>query len=383
MVRSKPVDSSVLWDEDGDLFQESPQPLRASWDPLSKEPAGKRPTRAPRTTKRRSSVGWFVHRYGWRAYGIPILLAATVLAVIEMTNGSATRTDGINQAAAPAPVMTTVISGVTSVVTMPPETVTVSADPPANAGGVVPPVGSGQSSVVGTATPPDPPSTYPTDIAPGQLPAGGDFAKAGDKTYRVVPGTTKRIGKGSELHTYAVEIEDGVKVDGGDAAFADFVDTTLDDARSWTSPLMGDIALQRVSEKDDPDFMVTLTSQMTIRELCGYDIKLEASCYNSTVGRVLINDARWVRGAVSYTGDIGSYRRYAVNHEVGHALGFGHQPCAENGGLAPIMMQQSWSVANDDLTQLDPQTIPLDGKVCKPNPWPDPLGGQGVPTSGN
>ncbi|RIJ70343.1 DUF3152 domain-containing protein [Nakamurella silvestris] len=374
------MDNSVLWDEEGDLFQEAPQPLRASWDPLAKEQGARRPSRAPRTTKRRSSVGWFVHRYGWRAYGIPLLLAATVLAIIEMTNGGANRNADPELASVAAPVMTTVISGVTSVVTLPPETVTVSAD--------TPPSGAGNAPVDGTAgvattVPPDPPSSYPTNITPGQLPAGGDFTKAGDKSYRVVPGTTKRVGKGSDLRTYAVEIEDGVTVDGGDKAFADFVDTTLDDARSWTSPLMGDFSLQRVAPSDNPDFMVTLTSQMTIRELCGYDIKLEASCYNSSAGRVLINDARWVRGAVSYTGDIGSYRRYAINHEVGHALGFGHQPCAENGGLAPIMMQQSWSVANDDLTQLDPQTIPLDGKVCKPNPWPDPLGGQGNPTSGN
>ncbi|ODQ93942.1 hypothetical protein BHQ17_11290 [Mycolicibacterium holsaticum] len=42
---------------------------------------------------------------------------------------------------------------------------------------------------------------------------------------------------------------------------------------------------------------------MTIREGCGYDIQLEASCYNPayTDGqpRVFINEARWVRGAAA------------------------------------------------------------------------------------
>jgi len=35
-------------------------------------------------------------------------------------------------------------------------------------------------------------------------------------------------------------------------------------------------------------------------------------------------------------------------------------------------MQQSWSTANDDLTVLNPQLIPADGKVCLPNPYPFP-----------
>jgi hypothetical protein len=91
------------------------------------------------------------------------------------------------------------------------------------------------------------------------------------------------------------------------------------------------------------------------------------------VQRVAINDARWARGAVSFDGDRASYRAYAINHEVGHALGYMHQPCATNGGLAPVMMQQSWSTSNNDLATLNPQLIPKDGKVCKFNPYPYPL----------
>ena len=75
---------------------------------------------------------------------------------------------------------------------------------------------------------------------------------------------------------------------------------------------------------------------------------------------------------MSFNGDLDAYRSYAVNHEVGHALGMRHQPCPASGAPAPVMMQQSWSTSDDDLSMLDPQTIPHDGNVCVANPYPFP-----------
>ena len=117
---------------------------------------------------------------------------------------------------------------------------------------------------------------------------------------------------------------------------------------------------------------------MTIRDGCGYEIQLEVSCYNPSYGldaepRVFINEARWVRGAVPFQGDIGSYRQYLINHEVGHAIGYTtHEPCDENGGLAPIMMQQTFGTANSEIMALDPDMKANRTYTCRPNAWPYP-----------
>ena len=90
----------------------------------------------------------------------------------------------------------------------------------------------------------------------------------------------------------------------------------------------------------------------------------------------MLDEARWVRGAVPFDGDIGSYRQYMINHEVGHVIGYQqHQPCETDGALAPMMMQQTFGTANNDIARLDPEgVVPMDDKGCRFNPWPFPRG---------
>ena len=237
------------------------------------------------------------------------------------------------------------------------------------AGAVAPATSSTPPGAVPDLTKPD--ADPAASVAAGALPAGADFVAAGSGTWHVVSGTTPAVGAGEQHSTYTVEVEDGLQTPEQDQAFAAAIDATLADPRSWIGG--GQVSLARI-DSGDPDFRISLTSQLTIRspDQCGWEVPLEASCFNGGVGRVFINDARWVRGAMSYHGDIAAYRTYAVNHEVGHALGKKHEPCPAQGAPAPVMMQQSWSTSDDDLSVLDPQTIPHDGNVCVANPYPFP-----------
>lgn len=146
--------------------------------------------------------------------------------------------------------------------------------------------------------------------------------------------------------TYRIETERGLPVSA--AAFARFVRETLADGRSWSR---GDpSALQETAV--GADFRVVLASPRTTDRLCApAQTRGRVSCRNGD--DVVINAWRWVNGADAYRDDLSAYRRYLVNHEVGHRLGHPHATCPSPGAAAPVMLQQ---------------TLGLDG--CTPNSWP-------------
>ncbi|MFI9509455.1 DUF3152 domain-containing protein [Nocardia sp. NPDC052566] len=316
----------------------SHQPLRARWDPTAPDESRSR-ARPERDTKKQSALGRFVRTYGWRAYALPVLFVVTVLVVVDAVRGT---------------------------------------DAPAATGGIP---GFGKLSpraatagIIGGAPPGD--GHFPTDLPTGALPEGGPFVEAGTGVWHVVPGTTAQVGTGSDIvFRYTVEIEDGIDTSafGGDAAVAKMIDSTLADPRSWTHDRK--FAFRRV-DQGDTDFRISLASRESTRKACGFDIPIDSSCYNADMGRVVVSEVRWVRGAVAFEGDIGSYRQYQINHEVGHAIGYHqHQPCDTDGGLAPVMMQQTFGTKNNDIATLDPGGIvPMDGKRCRFNAWPYPRG---------
>lgn len=148
----------------------------------------------------------------------------------------------------------------------------------------------------------------------------------------------------TDATTYRAEVETGLPFDPADVAR--FVEATLADVRGWATH-------HRLARVDGhADLRIVLASPETADSLCApLDTNGRLSCRNGS--HVVINAWRWAFGADSYAGDLVAYRRYVVNHETGHALGYPHVGCPGSGDLAPVMMQQ---------------TKGLDG--CQPNPWP-------------
>ena len=146
---------------------------------------------------------------------------------------------------------------------------------------------------------------------------------------------------------YVLQVEDTTEVDADEAARA--VQATFDDERGWAG--YGKRNFQLVTDPEQAELTIYITSPDTSNELCQpLDV---ASKWNCRVeDRVVLNSDRWKYMTPTYD-DLGVYRSYLVNHEVGHFLGQGHVGCPKEGAVAPVMMQQS---------------IELDG--CVPNAWP-------------
>ncbi|WP_438825437.1 DUF3152 domain-containing protein, partial [Corynebacterium heidelbergense] len=214
----------------------------------------------------------------------------------------------------------------------------------------------------------------------GDLPHGGPLTETASGKYRTVGEPGQKVGKGEKVFTYVVEVEDSIDSStfGGDGAFAAMVDATLANPKGWTHDPK--FAFQHITETNDrhPDLRIQLSTQKTTADTCGAEFAMETSCFYSDGGRVVLNEGRWVRGALPFEGDLGGYRQYMISHEVGHGIGFAnHQPCEKNGALAPVMMQQTLSLNNRTLKKIEPNEVyGDDDTTCRPNPWPFPLQGR-------
>ena len=182
-----------------------------------------------------------------------------------------------------------------------------------------------------------------SDVAAGLLSL--DVPRSAGGSLVVVPGSQAAPGPG-EVRTIRIEVEAGLDVDLG--LFAHTVMSTLNDPRGWGAD--GSISFARTD--GDADLRVVLASPALVDKMCApLETVGKVSC--GIKGHAVLNYLRWVDGSQAWAGDKVGYRQYLVNHEVGHVLGHRHEYCGGAGELAPLMQQQTGSMA-----------------PCQPNPWP-------------
>ena len=224
------------------------------------------------------------------------------------------------------------------------------------------------AAAVRTGTQQAPTEASPTDGA-GTTAATGEPtpAPATDRVRQTATTPTKRtpvtgsgfafagsagpvLGTAGTLRRFAVAVEKGRGVTAAD--FANAIDRTLGDPRSWIAG--GQFRLQRVPAGPTAEFTVYLASASTSQQMCaagGLDTAGYTSC--RVAGRVIINLNRWQYAVPEYGAPLATYQAYAINHEVGHQLGHGHEACPGAGRPAPVMQQQTYGLQG-----------------CLPNAWP-------------
>lgn len=202
-------------------------------------------------------------------------------------------------------------------------------------------------------SPPTSPSPMPTwsasPLATAPL-AAVKYPERGQGSFTEVNTAGRVLGTAGALRRFRVAIENGTRQDA--TAFAAEVDAILGDPRSWVASKR--FRLQRVPKGATAEFTIYLATPATSERMCalgGLDTERYTSC--RLPGQVIINLARWLTAVPDYGAPVSTYRAYAINHEVGHQLGVGHEACPGSGSPAPVMQQQ---------------TLGLKG--CVANAWP-------------
>ncbi|MEU7822017.1 DUF3152 domain-containing protein [Catellatospora sp. NPDC049133] len=177
-------------------------------------------------------------------------------------------------------------------------------------------------------------------------------APAGSGKFGFATGAGKVLGSAGTVRKFRVAVE---KDTGTDVkAFTGEVERILADPRGWTGG--GKHRFQRVAEKTSNEFTVYLATAGTTQKMCaagGLHTEGFTSC--RLPGQLIINADRWRDAVPGYGAPLPDYQAFALNHELGHQLGYGHDACPAPGKPAPVMQQQSTGL-----------------KDCTPNPWPHP-----------
>lgn len=231
------------------------------------------------------------------------------------------------------------------------------AEPPAEPSASAAPPAAASGPSVTKSPPPSPrPRLAPVPrSSPGPTPEPGSGLLGAKVTVEeelsgrlvVVRGSRPAPAEG-KVWRVQVAVEKGLPVD--PQAFAEAVLATLNDPRGWNG---ADGSTFAWTDSEDYDARVVLASPGTTDELClPLDTIGELSC--GIEETAVLNFRRWATGSQAWE-NIGRYRQYLVNHEVGHVIGYHHDLCAGEGEHATIMVQQTTTTSG-----------------CIPEPWPAP-----------
>jgi hypothetical protein len=193
------------------------------------------------------------------------------------------------------------------------------------------------------------PTLTPRPVAPAAVP------RSGPGTFRYGTTAGPVLGTAGTLRRFHVAVESNLTMIDVEAVGAE-VDTVLSDRRSWIAG--GQVRFQRVPASARADFAIQLATARTTKAMCAAGGVRGTMGYTSCRygAHVVLNLDRWLTSVPHYSRaglSLVTYRAYMINHEVGHALGRGHELCPGRGRPAPVMEQQ---------------TLGLHG--CTPNPWP-------------
>lgn len=148
-----------------------------------------------------------------------------------------------------------------------------------------------------------------------------------------LPPTTLDVA-GEPMIEFSIDVGEGVDLERSE--LVGFVIETLTDPRGWRSRGAG----FRLVESGG-SFTLLVATPDRVDEICA---PLRTNGYFSCArnGFVALNADRWFNAIDDWPSDLATYRRYVVNHEIGHyILGPNHPGCPGDGLPAPIMMQQT------------------------------------------
>jgi hypothetical protein len=133
-----------------------------------------------------------------------------------------------------------------------------------------------------------------------------------------------------------------------------FIQDILNDPRGWAG--QGHQFQITKDRGKGTDVLIFKKSQVAMnKRFIRADLAGLSVCDRSlTPMEIWINNTNWNSPPIDFIGPKEMYRAYAIQHEIGHALGFDHHtPKADVSLPCPVMYQQTKGTKN----------------VCQSNPW--------------